>query len=397
MGPLCRSLRAALIAALWAVGAASAGSATIDIVYVELEGDSRYDETRLLAPVPGGARGRPYASAEVALRESRFAGKALGVEFRLQRAAGPDAGALVQQIEQHRAAGVRYFVLDAPAPVVAAVAQSTRGRDLLLFNVSAANDELRQQQCQPHLLHTIPGRAMQTDALAQYLVSKKWRNVLLLAGPQPADRQLAQAFEGSARKFGLRITQRRDFLLSNDPRERERGNVALLTAGADYDVVFVADEDGEFARSVPYRTLRPRPVVGAEGLAAVAWHWNWERHGAPQLNRRLERHAARALGDADWAAWIAVKAVVESVVRSGNGSPSEVFAYLRSEELILDGFKGMRLNFRPWDNQLRQPILLATHNAVIERAPLAGFLHQTNVLDTLGFDRRDSRCVGGAP
>ena len=41
---------------------------------------------------------------------------------------------------------------------------------------------------------------------------------------------------------------------------------------------------------------------------------------------------------------------------------------------------------------MRQPILIATHNAVIERAPLQGFLHQTNNLDTLGFDRRDSRC-----
>lgn len=46
----------------------------------------------------------------------------------------------------------------------------------------------------------------------------------------------------------------------------------------------------------------------------------------------------------------------------------------------------------PWDNQLRQPILLHTHNAVIAEAPIEGFLHPYNNLDTLGIDRRKSAC-----
>ena len=173
---------------------------------------------------------------------------------------------------------------------------------------------------------------------------------------------------------------------------RELGNVGLLTAGADYDVVFVADSDGEFARSVPYDTVRPRPVVGAEGLVAEAWHWAWPRHGAPQLTGRFEKQAKRHMGSADWAAWIAVKAVVEAVVRTENAPFDKLVAYLGGEEITIDGFKGNRLYFRDWDRQLRQPLLIATHNAVIERAPIQGFLHQTNNMDTLGFDRRDSQC-----
>lgn len=94
----------------------------------------------------------------------------------------------------------------------------------------------------------------------------------------------------------------------------------------------------------------------------------------------------------DWAAWVAVKAVVESVVRTNNADFATVVAYLGGDEITIDGFKGNRLDFRPWDRQLRQPILLATHNRVVERAPIAGFLHQTNNMDTLGFDQRDSRC-----
>ncbi len=70
----------------------------------------------------------------------------------------------------------------------------------------------------------------------------------------------------------------------------------------------------------------------------------------------------------------------------------KLVAYLGGEEITIDGFKGNRLYFRDWDRQLRQPLLIATHNAVIERAPIQGFLHQTNNMDTLGFDRRDSQC-----
>ncbi|WP_211162895.1 ABC transporter substrate-binding protein [Aromatoleum diolicum] len=382
-----------MVAALSLATPVAAATTTVRIVHLELDPDGRYDETRLFFRGLAQPLGRPFAGAEVALREARFVGQAIGVEFALERASGADAKALVAAVERLNKDGVRFFLIDAPGAVVAEVSKAARGRELLLFNVSAPDDALRQAQCQPNLLHTLPNDAMRADALAQFLVSKKWRSVLLLEGPRPEDRLQADAFERAAKRFGLKIAERKPFVLSNDPRQRDQGNVALLTAGADHDVVFVADSDGEFARSVPYRTVRSRPVVGAEGLAAAAWSWAWERHGAPQLNARLEKHAARKMADPDWAAWMAVKAVVEAVVRTQNAPFAALAKYLKGEEITLDGFKGNRLGFRAWDNQLRQPVLLATHNAVIERAPIAGFLHPTNNLDTLGFDQRDSRCA----
>ena len=382
------ALAASMLLFALAVGAAE----VIRFGYLELNKDARYDERKAFYRTLSRPFGPPFAGAEVALREARFVGQALGVSFDLVRARGADAAALVAELDKLHAEGVRYFLIDAPGKVVAEVAAATRGRELLLFNVSAADDALRQAQCQPHLYHTLPNHGMQTDALAQFLVAKKWRNVLLLQGPLDDDKLIAAAFENSARRLGLKIVARKDFLLSNDPRQRELGNVGLLTAGSDYDVVFVADSDGEFARSVPYDTVRPRPVVGAEGLVAEAWHWAWPRHGAPQLTSRFEKQAGRHMGSADWAAWIAVKAVVEAVVRTGNAPFAKLVAYLGGEEITIDGFKGNRLYFRDWDRQLRQPILIATHNAVIERAPIQGFLHQTNNMDTLGFDRRDSQC-----
>lgn len=386
------SLRLAVAVCAGALFTLPAAADTVRFAWLELSKDARYDERQTFFRTLSRPFGRPVAGAEVAMREARFVGKALNVEFKLDRFDGADAKELLAHIDRLHGEGVRFFGVDAPAPVVAALGKATRGRKLLMFNVSAADDALRQAQCQSHVFHTLPNHAMQTDAMAQFLVLKKWRSILLLEGPRPDDKLLSAAFQVSAKRFGLKIVEKRGFVLSNDPRQRDQGNTGLLTAGADYEAVFVADTDGEFARSVPYRTVLPRPVIGSEGLVAEGWHWAWERHGAPQLTGRMMKQAGRHPSSPDWAAWIAVKSVVEAVVRTDNAAFDKLVAYLAGDEITIDGFKGNRLGFRPWDRQLRQPILIATHNAVIERAPIQGFLHQTNNMDTLGFDRRDSQC-----
>ena len=374
--------------------APSAGAAAQELVigYVALKKDPRYTLKRTYARYLTEALGSPYVGAKVAIEESKFVGSAVGVEFKLKRRRAKSPAALARAALAFADAGVNYVLVDAPADLVDEVARATKDRDVLLFNVSARDDVLRREQCQSHLLHVIPSHAMITDALVQYLISKKWREVLVLTGPRPEDAQLTAAFNRSAKRFGVKVVEQRPFVLSNDPREREKNNVALLTAGADYDVVFVADTDGEFARDVPYQTVQPRLVVGSEGLAASGWHWAWERHGAPQLEKRFQKKARRPMRDLDWATWMAVKAVVEAVLRTEGGEFATVRDYLLGDEIVLDGFKGNRLNFRPWNRQLRQPLLLITHNWVVDRAPLRGFLHQTNNLDTLGFDERDTRC-----
>ena len=382
----------ALVLGAAAPPAGSAAAQELVIGYLALKKDPRYARKRTYARYLTQALGSPYVAAKVAIEESRFVGAAVGVEFKLKRRRARSPAKLVDAALELADAGVHYLLIDAPAPLVDDVARATRDRDLLLINVSARDDALRQEQCQSHLLHVIPSHAMLMDGLVQYLVSRKWREVLVLSGPRHEDAQLTAAFNRSAKRFGVKIVEQRPFVLSNDPREREKNNVALLTAGADYDIVFVADTDGEFARDVPYQTVLPRLVVGTEGLAAAGWHWAWERHGAPQLENRFEKKARRPMRDLDWSAWMSVKAVVEAVLRTGGADFASVRDYLLGDEIVLDGFKGNRLNFRPWNRQLRQPLLLITHNWVVERAPLRGFLHQTNNLDTLGFDERDSRC-----
>ncbi len=387
-----RSVLTLIVALAGSPLVALAAERSLPLGYLELEDDPRYDPRRTAARFPAQPWGRPFDGARVALEESDFAGAAANLKYELRRAAAPDTDALVAALQRLHGAGVRFFLLDAPGDAVAELARRTRGRDLVLFNLTALDDGLRQERCQPHLFHVAASHAMLMDALAQFLVARKWRQALVLLGPDAEDAALHAAFQRAAKRFGVAVVDTRPFVLGRDPRARAQNNVALLTAGIDYDVVVVVDADGEFARDVPYQVQKPRPVVGAAGLVPDWWHWAWERHGAPQLNSRFTRLARRPMTGYDWSAWMAVKAIVDATVRTRSAEPRAVAAYLVGDQVSLDGFKGNRLGFRPWDRQLRQPLLLTTGDWVVERAPLDGFLHARNTLDTLGFDEPESRC-----
>ncbi len=382
-----------LLAVLGAAPALAAERIPLTIGYLEITDDARYAERRRYTGIRLNTRHRPFPGAEISIRDSKVIGRALGMTFGLERAVGKDAGELAALVRGMRGErGIGLFIVDAPAAVLVGLADATAGLDVLLFNVSEPANTLRGAGCRANLMHVIPSRAMLSDALVQFLVAKRWRDILVLVGPLPADAAMTAAFAASARKLGARVVATRDFVLGNDPRERGRNNIALLTSSPDHDVVFLADSDGEFGRYVPFQTARARPVVGSQGLVAGAWHWTWERHGAPQLNQRFERKVGRDMADADWAAWVAVKAIVEAASRTRSAAFADIAAYLKGGELTLDTYKGTPASFRPWNNQLRQPILLHTHNAVAGRAPLPGFLHPSENMDTLGIDEPESKC-----
>lgn len=387
-----RLLTLIALALLATIPVARAADMPFRIGYLEWSEDPRYRNERIKAEYPLLPWGRPFAAAEQAIKETAFSGSALKLRFELLKREAADATAMVEMVKAMVTAGVHYVIVDADGAVMADVAKRTAGLPVTLFNIAAQDDALRGAQCSAKLLHVIPNHAMLTDALAQYLVLRRWSNVLVLQGPLPADAAFAAAWARSAKRLGLKIVDTRPFKLGLDPRERELNNLQLLTGSKDYDAVFVADTDGEFARNVPYQTAKPRIVVGASGLVADAWHWSWERDGARQLNNRLLKAAGRHVTSYDWAAWMAVKSIVEAVVRAGTPDYAKSYAYLRGPDIVIDGFKGFRMGYRPWDGQLRQPILLNTGNYAIAVAPIEGFLDPVNNLDTLGFDARETAC-----
>jgi ABC transporter substrate binding protein (PQQ-dependent alcohol dehydrogenase system) len=368
---------------------------TLRFGFLELAEDPRLDKDKAYARIQLRPQGQAFDGVQVAISEIAGSARATGLTVAAERYAGADAAELAKTIDAWvKDKDIHLFLLDAPGEVVREVAKVFKGRkDLLLINTTAPEDELRAAACQANLLHTMPSHAMLADAMMQTLVSRKWSGIFLLQGTLPDDRKFGAAFERSIKKYGARIVEKKDFILSNDPRIREANNVTLMTATrSDYDVVLVVDTDGEFARFVPYNVSRPRPVVGSAGLTAEAWHWAWERQGAPQLNSRFERMHNRRMTSFDWGAWVAVRALGQGILRTRSVDWEKVVEHIRSDELKLDTVKGATGTFRPWDGQLRQPLLAVTDNAEIERLPLRGFLHNTNDLDTLGIDRPETAC-----
>jgi ABC transporter substrate binding protein (PQQ-dependent alcohol dehydrogenase system) len=102
--------------------------------------------------------------------------------------------------------------------------------------------------------------------------------------------------------------------------------------------------------------------------------------------------AHRPMTGQDWAAWVAVKALVSVLSEQPQASVGEQLKALRSGDVYLDGFKGPRLSFRAWDGQLRQPIFLSHADGVVTTAPFEGVMHPKEVLDTLGVDEQESTC-----
>jgi ABC transporter substrate binding protein (PQQ-dependent alcohol dehydrogenase system) len=86
--------------------------------------------------------------------------------------------------------GIHFFLVDAPAEAFKSLAVAVKDHDALLFNIPAPEESLRRDLCVREFVHVIPGLAMRMDALAQYLVSRKWRDILVLEGRCPVMRRL---------------------------------------------------------------------------------------------------------------------------------------------------------------------------------------------------------------
>jgi ABC transporter substrate binding protein (PQQ-dependent alcohol dehydrogenase system) len=368
-------------------------SQRVKIGFVEIKDDPRYVPIRASDRIILKTREHPFAGAEVGVEEAAPLTRLLDTDFTLDRIVAQSSADVAAAVRTAFENGTHFFLIDVPAAAYKPLAAAVNGRDALLFNVSTPDDSLRRDLCATEFIHVYPSRAQLMDGLVQYLVSRKWNSLLALEGPSQEDAAMTAAFTRSAQKFGARILADQHFEPGTDPRDREQNDPALLSAiNRDFDAAFVADDDLDFARTVPYHLARPRPVIGSIDLEPVAWHWTWDHNGAPQVNSRFEKKSGgRRMEGADWAAWIAVKMIVQSTLRTRSADFVKQRAFILGEGSF-DGDKGLAVSVRPWDHQVRQAVLLAAPHEVVANAPIEGFLHQTNELDTLGDDNPESSC-----
>lgn len=360
----------------------------ISVTYLQLQ-TARPPVLSNLDPVPEDLG---IAGAELGLADNLTTAKFLGHKYSLTIQSVPEDGDWLAAARQ-ALAETPYLILDAPAQAQLDVADLPKAAGAVLFNASASGISIRDEACRANLLHTLPSNVMRTDALAQFLVKRRWQRLVLVSGDHPGDQAFANSIKRSLEKFRLELKAEKTWAFDADLRRNAAQEVPLFTQDlGDYDVLLVADELDDFGRYIPFNTWEARPVAGSEGLQPVTWSRVVEQWGAVQMQNRFFEQSGRAMMPKDYAAWAAYRSLGEAVTRTNSADPATLQAYILSDDFELAGFKGRAMNFRHWNGQLRQPIPLVTDRAVVAMAPLEGFLHQRTELDTLGIDEAESQC-----
>src|SRR5260221_78075 len=200
----------------------------------------------------------------------------------------PEAARPRPSLGQHR----RDFLRGAP---LLAVVSHLDARSATLLSIYVSEAALSGKSRRATILHLTPTRAMLADALVQYIMLKRWRNILLVSGASDADQAYAAAVVRSIKKFGAKLVEQRPWTFKPGARRTDTGHfaigaeVARFTQGVSYDVLVVADEEGEFGREIPFRTTDPRPVAGTQGMIPTSWARPFEGWGATQLQNRFRR------------------------------------------------------------------------------------------------------------
>jgi ABC transporter substrate binding protein (PQQ-dependent alcohol dehydrogenase system) len=377
------------------MGGAEAAKLQVKLGYLRA-----YEPQLALSVLDVAPRDEGLAGADVAIADNNTTGRFLGQIYSLavtEVTLDADVKAAAQDLISK---GARYILTDISAEQLLSIADLARQRNVMILNVGATDDRLREEACDSHVFHTAPTRSMLADGLAQYLIWKQWRRWVLVYGSHERDKLFADAIRRAATRFGGEILLEKEFADKGTARRTDSGvvqiqrQIPVFTQDfPEHDVVVVADESEVFGTYVPYRTWTPRPVAGTAGLIPSAWHPASEQWGGTQIQNRFAKANGRRMLWKDMAAWTAVRVVGEAVTRTQSADTATTAQFLRSTDFAIAAFKGQKLTFRPWNGQLRQPIFLGDGRSVVSTSPQEGFLHQVSELDTLGIDQPETRCV----
>ena len=315
----------------------------------------------------------------------------------------------------------------------------------LFFNVGATNDRLRNEDCSRYTFHIEASDAMYLDATADwfirglaFLVDEDAPSGVQVVQRRPARRWLAVTEDApawQARRGRLQIAlQQRHWggriVGDVSPKSGEDFEGALrAVSGARPDLVFLllpaarqATFYAQFERAhLPFEvTGFPEPAAQTRGFFSallagaprtshgsvriVSYEPTFAAIGGPQLAQRFIERWKQPLDGPAWTGWLAVKILWETFVRAQTTDASRLVQYLESPGAEFEGYQGVGMTFRPWDHQLRHPImasrLTATSDDKLRLAEMVGQFPNvlapgrpaSDVLDQLGDTAQTSRC-----
>ena len=397
---------------------------------------------------PGAVEVAAYAGllgAREGAQEMDYTAHLVGSRMELVEAQAGTSAEAVREAEVLVRQGVFALAGGFDAATALALSQFGAQHRTLFFNVGATDDRLRNEDCSRYTFHIEASDAMYLDAAADWFI----RGLAFLvdenapAGVQIVQRRPARRWLTVSEDTPSWQARRRRLQVALQQRHwggRIVGDV-VVTSGEDFDgalraisgtspdLVFLllpaarqAAFYGQLERAhLPFEvTGFPEPaaqtraffsalLAGAPRTAhgsvrIVSYEPTFAAVGGPQLAQRFIERWKQPLDGPAWTSWLAVKILWETFLRAQTTDAPRLVQYLESGRAEFEGYQGVGMTFRPWDHQLRHPIMASRLTAATDdELRLAEMVGQfpnvlapgrpaSDVLDQLGDTAQTSRC-----
>jgi len=363
-------------------------------------------------------------AAQLAVDEANYIAGAFGKVVRLVTEVATSADdAEKKATKLVRQGGAKAIIGGGNDPFSQAIQAATAREGIIYLNTMSRSEALRGARCHRLTFHVEASLAMYADTIGQWLVrgAKKTRWGFLTPETEAGAEIERMAERALKRQGGTTVARQmvppssRDYRASLAALAKAGPDVlvinldgsSLLTAlaqvnelGLQIEVAGVVMEASEFWQAEPAKLT---------GVWPALWFHGFSRYSGRELNKRLAEALGQPAESRAWANFTAVKAVWEAVLRGGRTDTAGLVSFF-AKGRGMDAHKGQPLTFRPWDHQLRQPLMVlrsrvpaagATRWDIFEllgEVPLRGTpgKSQEEILDTLGLSEAESACRLGA-
>lgn len=366
----------------------------------------------------GGFNTHDRAGGSMGEDELNQQAEVVGKRFRILYAHGGKSTEVVEQakrlVEQE---GVKALLGSVSPAATVALAEYAQQRGIVFFNVGSDADSLRGENCARNTFSIGPSLTMRVRALGQWAIQgKEWKTWAIVEGDSKGESRLSEAARtylqanGGAVAGVVKLSQ-------SEAHEPVQVLNTLRGMKADFVYVAVTGEKQELFLDAYQKAGILTPIGGAEpelqrmsrdtarfaGYWATGWSHQSDIFGASELNNRFADWAGIPMNERSWGAWAGVKILGEAILRAGSPQADQLVPYLR-EQVQFDGYMGATMNFRPWNQQLRQKIeiLRVSHDArwngwdaLVQEAsvPARGLKGwQGNPLDSIDVTAAESGC-----
>ena len=165
----------------------------------------RYPEPLPLSYAEKPITDKGIQGARLGLKEINQAGNFVGNSFELKEAILPADGDIVAKAKEIFKDGPTFIIADLESADLLAVADLPEAKNSVIMNIRSSATALRQEQCRINVFHVIPDYAMRADALAQYLIWKKWPRWFVMRRDTPQDKDYVAQVKRSAARFGVTL------------------------------------------------------------------------------------------------------------------------------------------------------------------------------------------------